>query len=328
MTAYIKPEEWLQVIRKEYLQEFVRQGGAAVKFVVPLGETEPLDLKSALHKVAQEEDFHFAFVDAAVTKIHLIEQLFYQVARQVDWDGLAYSFLRRLLEAHYKLPDNQQEFNLRQIALLNGYEEREMRPLINNRLRDKLFRDYAMTQEFRIAMLKLCQYQLDPAEVSQDLCAALKDWLRGELRLISALKPALIFRKISRHNARHMLFSLSHWLKLAGKNGLVLMLDISRYTADRSKEPDGTLYYSTRAMLDCYEVLRQFIDGTDECEYCLTVGLAPLRFITEGERRSLEAYQALKVRIADEVHDKVYVNPLSSLIRVCSCSYTSDAIGR
>jgi len=241
---------------------------------------------------------------------------------------LAYSFLRHSLESHYKLPERRQEFNLRQIALLNGYEEREMRPLVNYRLKEMLFRDYSMTQEFRIAMVKLCQYQLDPAEVSQDLYQAIKDWLRGELRLISALKPALIFQKIGRHNARHMLFSLSRWLKLAGKQGLVLMLDISRYAVDRPKEPNGTLYYSKPAMLDCYEALRQFIDGTDESEFFFTVVVAPLRFVTEGESRSVNDYDALKLRIWDEVHDRVYVNPLSSLVRVSSCSQAHDCVGR
>lgn len=328
MPAYIKPEEWLQVVRKEYLQEFILQGGAAMKFVVPAGGTEPSELRFSLKKVAEEENFQFAFVDAAATRIHLIEQLFYQVARQVDWDEMAYSFLRRLLESHYKLPDTRQEFNLRQIALLNGYEEREIRPLINNRLKEKLFRDYVMTQEFRIATIKLCQHQLDPVEVGQDLHDAVKAWLRGELRLISALKPALIFQKIGRHNARHMLLSLSHWIRLTGKSGLVLMLDISRYTVERPKEPDGTPYYSKAAVLDCYEVLRQFVDGTDESEFFFNVVLAPVRFIKEGESRSVDDYEALKLRIWDEVHDRVYVNPLSSLIRVSACSYKHDCVGR
>ena len=41
--------------------------------------------------------------------------------------------------------------------------------------------------------------------------AAVLDWLRGDLRQISALKSALIFRRVGRHNARHMLFA---WVTL------------------------------------------------------------------------------------------------------------------
>jgi hypothetical protein len=312
-------DDWLSVAKKEYLQDFVKQGGAAVKFIVPINGPEMLTIKSGLQRAAQEEGFLYADVDAATVKIHLIEQLFYQVAKQVDWDNLVYAFLRKTLQDHYKLPESRNEFNLQQIAGLNGYEKPDMQQPVNNRLTEALMRDYAMTQEFRIAMIALCRHQLDPSEDSANLCVSIKEWLTGELRLVSALKRALIFQKIGRHNARHMLFSLAHWLHLSGKNGLVLVLDIVRYTQDRPKERDGTLYYSTVAVLDCYEVLRQFIDGTDESDFCFSVVLAPVRFLDEGDRRSVGVYDALKLRIWDEIHDKIHANPLASLIRICSC---------
>jgi len=114
-----------------------------------------------------------------------------------------------------------------------------------------------------------------------------------------------------------MLFSLSHWLHVTGKAGLVMALDISRFLeARRPEELDGSLYYSTPAVLDGYEVLRQFIDGTDELQFCLIVVLAPPSFLTPEERRGLIAYDALRLRIWDEVRDRQRPNPLSSLIRL------------
>lgn len=323
MSSYIKPQEWLSVVRHEYLHDFIRPGGAAVKFAIPGEGSELGEIKTGLQQIAKEEGFLCAFVDAATTRIHMIDQLFFQVAKQVDWPGLAYAFLRRSLEGHYKLPDKWEEFNLETIANLNGSEERDMRPLINNRLRDSVFRDYAMAQEFRIAMLRLCQAQLDPADVSPNLCNAIQEWLRGELRRrITALKPALIFQKIGRHNARHLLFSLAHWLHVAGMGGLVLVLDISRYTLKRPKEPDGTNYYRVPAAWDCYEVLRQFIDGTDESEFVFTVVLALPQFLDPDCRGGVYAYEALKLRIWDEVYDRDRANPLSSLVRLSSFSST------
>lgn len=324
MSLDIKPQEWLSVVRHEYLHDFIRNGGAAVKFAIPNKEAELTEIKTGLQQIAKEEGFLCAFVDAATTRIHMIDQLFFQVAKQVDWRGLAYAFLRRSLEGHYKLPDKWEEFNLETIANLNGSEERDMRPLINNRLRDSVFRDYAMAQEFRIAMLRLCQAQLDPAEVNPDLCNAIVQWLRGEPLRISALKPALIFQKIGRYNARHLLFSLAHWLQVAGMGGLVLVLDISRYILKRPKESDGTNYYSKAAVLDCYEVLRQFIDGTDESEFLFTVALGTPQFLDEEDRqRGLFSYDALKLRIWDEVYDRAHANPFSSLVRLSSRSATT-----
>jgi hypothetical protein len=79
--------------------------------------------------------------------------------------------------------------------------------------------------------------------------------------------------------------------------------------------PDGTLYYSSAATLDTYEVLRQFIDGTDELAYCLLVVAAAPSFL-QDERRGIHRYDALRLRISDEVHDRRRVNPLASLIRL------------
>src|SRR5581483_10154289 len=102
-------------------------------------------------------------------------------------------------------------------------------------------------RELRLALLHLCRAQLDPAE-DPALISAIGEWLRGELRLVSALKRALIFQKISRPNARHMLFSLAHWLTRAGRSGLVLVLDVTRYAeARRHDAAEGERYYSFSA---------------------------------------------------------------------------------
>jgi hypothetical protein len=99
----------------------------------------------------------------------------------------------------------------------------------------------------------------------------------------------------------------------------VLTLDISRYLQERSKDSTGNIHYSISAMLDCYEMLRQFIDGTDESEYLFIAVLAPSRFLDEGDRRSVVSYEALKLRIWNDVRDKKYVNPLASLVRISCC---------
>ena len=175
-------------------------------------------------------------------------------------------------------------------------------------------------------MVRLCSAQLDPGDANSFLSKAIKEWLRGELRQVSALRDALIFQKISRHNARHMLFSLAHWLKVNGGNGLVLNLDISRYKVSvRPKDPDNSFYYSVPATLDAYEVLRQFIDGTDELESCFIAVVASQEFL-DDERRGLNRYDALKLRISDEVHDKHRQNPFAPLIRILSVGQTEPSV--
>jgi len=189
--------------------------------------------------------------------------------------------------------------------------QKEIRRLIEN----GVFRDYEMSQEFRLAMIRLCATQLDPND-EPTLSGAIKDWLLGDVARIASLKHALIFQRIARHNARHVFSSLTHWLKLAGKQGLVLGLDVTRYAqAVPRAERDAANYYLTAAALDAYEVLRQLIDGTDELESCFIAVIAGQEFLTD-EQRGARRYHALYQRIADEVHDRYRENPLASLVRL------------
>lgn len=318
---YMNPEDWLEVVRKEYLQDFVRGGGAAVKFIVPAEDIDHGELQQKLRSVAEAEGYLFALVDAAKTRVHMIDHVFHEVSRQVDWDELAFSFVSRLLPQNgFEIPSDRQEFNLRNIAGLNRRsDERRLQKKFDDLLEESIFRDYQMCQEFRIAMIRLCEAQLDPSTVSHVSSDVIKEWLRGKLRLISEIKPELIFQKVTRHNARHMLSSLSYWSHLAGKNGLVIVLDISRCLALRPKPrdlTDDTRYYTIATTLDAYEVLRQSIDATDDLEFCFLAVIAPPAFLHPDERRGVRRYDALYFRIWDEVRDKHRANPLSSLMRL------------
>lgn len=320
----INSQVWIDVIRKEYLQDFIKRGGAAVKFVISDKEVRNELFNMKLRKMAEEENYFYALVNAVSTKVHMIDKIFHEVACQVDWDTLAHHFITQIFkEKGLNLPERREDINMHQIALLNGLEEKFLRRDLQRWIEKKIYRDFEMSQEFRIAMMRLCLDQLDTTGPSSFLINAVKEWLRGELRLIKDLKEALIFQKIARHNARHMLFSLAHWLKINGINGIILGLDISRYmVSKRSKDPDDGFFYSIPAVLDAYEVLRQFIDGTDEIENCLIVVFSTRDFLSD-DKRGLNRYDALKLRIWDEVRDRHRQNPLASLIRLSNEMGTS-----
>ena len=318
----LRPQEYLDVIRKEYLQDFIRHGGAAVKFIVPTEEIEHKGLQQQLCSISEAEGYLFATIDAAKTGVHMIDHIFHEVAQQINWDDLAFSFISHILSNNgFNVPPRE-EFNIRKISELNQLDETQLPLEIQKLLTKHLFHDYQMCQEFRIAMMRLCLAQLDPSDVYPVPGDVIKTWLRGELRLVSEIKPAHIFQKISRHNARHMLSSLSHWLHLTGKGGLVIALDISRCLVQRPKTKelnDDSRYYSMAAILDGYEVLRQFIDTTDDMEFCFIVIIATPPFLHPDERRGVYSYDALKMRILDEVRDRYRTNPFSSLIRLSPC---------
>ena len=103
-----------------------------------------------------------------------------------------------------------------------------------------------------------------------------------------------------------------------GRAGLLLELDVRRFGFARRPRPEERhgLYYTKAALLDGYELLRQLVDNTDELAHCCVVVIAGPEF-TADPNRGVDAYQALKLRIADEVRDRNRDNPYSSLVRAC-----------
>lgn len=308
-------DAWLRLVRDEYFERFVPAGGAAVKFVITASPADAGDMTRRLADLARGSGLQFAAADAAFTKIHLIDQLFYRVAAQLNWQELARLRVAELLTADgFIVPDGAANFD--QLASVNQHDQALLRGRLHQLLLKHVFQDYAMVPEFRMAMLHLGQAALEPGEDGAQTSLLIEEWLRGQLRPMSALKSYHIFQKISRYNARHMFLSLVHWLRACGKRGLVLVLDISRYLdVARSADLADGFHHSSSATLDAYEVLREFIDETDDLEGCFIAVTAPREFLTD-EKRGLSRYDALKLRIWDEVHDRLRPNPASSLVRL------------
>ena len=312
----LRSQEWFQTIRQEYLQRFVGQGGSSVKFVVTPSDTDRAHVQDQLVALAVQEQYACVRVDAKDTKIHMMDKFFHQVSRRVPWDELASQFVRRLLQENgYQIPEGKEDFSIAGVARMNERAEPLLRRDLNSWLERAIYHDTHMCQEFRMAMIRLCLGQMDSGAESPFMTEPVKAWLCGELRQISSLKEALIFQKIVRTNARYMFASLSRWLRLVGKTGLVVSLDLSRCLESKKPTSPEGLYYGVSATLDAYEMLRQFIDGTDELESLLLVVSVPPEFLTDT-RRGLSRYEALKLRIWDEVRDRQYQNPLGALIRL------------
>ncbi len=319
-------EAWLEVIQREYLRDFILRGGAAVKFIVPREMEKEATCSQQIAEVAQAEGYLPVSIDASKTQVSRIDQCFFQVALQVPWDDLAFALTSRILsEAGYHLPPLRHEFHLFALAERNGRDPTLLKHELNTLLSKTLGGAVGMNPAFRLALIHLCQAQLEPHDAHPVPAGVIQAWLRGELRLLAEIKPALIFQKIGRHNARAMFSSLSNALHLAGWSGLCVTLNLSRCLTPRPSQKsrqqsevqqDDARYYTSGAVLDVYELLRQFIDATDETAFLFMVVVAPPAFLEVEGRRSVFRYDALRMRIWDEVRDRHRTNPLSALVRL------------
>lgn len=283
-------KEWLEALDREYLGDYILEGGGCVKFTV--GDRDATrTVCEELEAIADLHGFRFVELGAAQTRLNRSDEVFFEIARTIDWDELARAWVQ---------------------TALNGGESAGNREVLREALLG-LYRDYAMCQEFRLAMVQLCKAQVAGLE---NCAGAVRSWLCGELRRVSEIKPAKIFQKVGRQNARAMLQSLAYWLRLNGEAGLVLTIDIAR-CIENPKRLDRLpgFYYSSAALNEVYEVLRQLIDCASSLPGVLIAVTAPPEFLSD-EKRGIDRYQALRMRIFDDMLNRGRQNVLAPLIRL------------
>lgn len=307
--------DYASFLAEQYLAGYLPAGGAAVKVVVAGSPETAGRFERALGAAADAADALFVPVSAETVRLHQVEQLFFAVARQVDWDALAADVVRTAYdEVAFPAGDR---LAVADVAQDHDVDVRELYRSVRRQLERSLLGDPSLARELRRALLRLAQVQLGAGDVDPAEHEAVLGWLRGELRSITALRPALIYVRIGRHNARALLTSVSRLLLGTGRGGLVLLLDAARLAESRRPpiEQREGFYYSKAAVLDAYEVLRQLIDATDELRGVLVAAVVPPALLTD-ESRGLPAYGALQLRVADEVRDRRRVNPFAALVRL------------
>jgi hypothetical protein len=313
----VASEEWLDLIEREYLRGFVAAGGAAVKFVVGT-DHQARAVERGLLDLSERHHLAHVAIDAKTTKLHMIQDVFFAIARALDWSAMAQHFVEAVFHRQsYEWPRPGVAVPLKEVASCNRVADTLLRHSFHEWLTGEVMRDREMTQDFRVAMTRLCLRRLEPEDSLPGVTAPVVEWLCGELRSIGALKEAQITAKITRHNGRAMLRSVCRWLRLCGWRGLCVVLDIRQLGKTGASVGDG-LRYSPAAVMDAFEVLRQMIDDAEHFTGLLMVVLADDTLIGDDSKRSLAAYQALKMRIWDDVRPEGRDNPLAPLVRLAS----------
>jgi P-loop Domain of unknown function (DUF2791) len=314
----IAPAEWLDIFERDYLASFVRDGGAATKVLVVQPELAT-ELVTRLSAAAGRNGLITAQVDQTVRRASNMDRLFNEVAKQIDWVRLASDFMCAALRAHgYAMPPGEPIVD--DVAASNSIDVGQVRITVQQVLTNSVIKDYAMARDFRVAMNQLCRSAVERDDLLAESAARVVDWLKGDLKSIRALRSTMIFERINRYTARSMLTSLAEWIRRAGRSGLLVVVDVSRFASGKSLLlPDGTEARppSQAAVMDTYEMMRQCIDGTDEmCGLAMCFIVGP-EFV-QDERRGMRAYSALEQRLTDDVRDRRRSNPHAPMVRLAA----------
>jgi hypothetical protein len=310
-------ESYAEFVAKEYLGDFVRAGGAAVRFVVTGSDEVAQRWHRNLSSAAAGEGYLYVQMDASEVRVHLIDQLWAAVSRQVDWLDLARRQVRLAWEALGLSAAATDPLTVAAVAEQHEVDVREAARSMRRQLESALLNDPSLAREFRLAVLRLCQAELATGDVRADERSAVLAWLRVEPVALRTLRTASLHGRIGRHNARSMLLSLTSWRARIAGTGLILVLDVSRLAVGRRPPVDERtgVYFSKSAVLDAYEVLRQLVDATDSLRSAFVAVTLPPELVTD-EIRGLPAYSALQLRIVDEVRDRRRANPFAALVRL------------
>ena len=319
MANEIPLHDWLKVLDDEYLSAFIADGGASIKFAVT-SPRQKLELTKAMESRCRDLNYVVVKLDAAETKVHMPQDIFFEMASQVDWRLLARRLILRLAkEGGYQVDNvNPRETDnniFEAVANVNNLDSQFVLQALRPKIQNDVFFEYRMTKDFRVAMTRLCQSE-ENSRPDQYGGQPLIDWLTGTNTKVSSVKSFFINTAINRVTARHFIESALFWFRHTGCGGTVVLLDNSRVAIPRNPR-DGLRYYTRAMVMDHYELLREFVDGTDHLTGALLLILTDRTFTdSDAGSRGFGMYKALETRIMDDVRDKNLVNPLASLVRI------------
>jgi hypothetical protein len=231
-------DEFLRVLQEDYLREYLKSGGSAVKVVS--GPPEVLErAREEVISRAETEGYLTAFLDPSEPDplgkkpdLHRVDKLFFAATAEVDWRKAAADRARIHLKEHgVWVAEGRELCDLEGIAADNGREPVDLLSQYHREVEADRRRDRQMASEFRVALAALAQAQMTPDSVTPTTEEVMLGWLAGRTMpgAANALKKLGIFERINQSNARFMLRSFCHWLPTIGRGGLVLVLDFRPY---------------------------------------------------------------------------------------------------
>ena len=302
--------EWVAILDREYLSKFVPAGGGSVKLAV-MADAIFAAAAAQLIAAGQAHGMLTVHIDAGQTRIHMMHELFFAVARALPWDSLLQRYLEKLFGSYsYTWPRPGVALTMSELAAAFA-----VAPSLLTRQRDQwltasLWEDRRLAQDFRAALLTLCLSRLEPNV--GDMPEPALQWLRGEKVPVALLRAAEISVRISRTNARAMLTSLCQFLRKAGVSGLLIVLDVRQLS--RTTATEGMSRYSPAAVMDSYEVLREIIDDIEHMPGLFAAVLADAALATGDPRRAVSQYAALQMRVWPDVRPGDRQNPVAPLV--------------
>lgn len=290
--------------KDKYLENYMAGGGSKIKFVTGRtgsGKTHFLEL---LAMEAENMGYISIRLSARELWIHDFKEIYVAILREVKLleclKLCSFEVIRQLGYDPKLIPDGLSFADyLSSQGLLDPLTKREIRYQL-----EKLFLSNPLIDNnFALACAMLTGGLLGHPLLEDANLKLLMSWLEGsrEAKLSSLRRLGLSPSKITKYNARHMLRSLVEVCCLAGFKGLVISIDNMEVLV--SADSAATIRYSRLKREDAYESIRELIDEIDTLKHTMFV-FSFDRSLMDDEVRGLKSYQALWMRIQNEIESK------------------------
>ncbi len=309
-------EVWHDRFVSYYLDNYIAAGGSKVKLLTGDTGSGKSHALRYLQLAARERGYttiHLSLAGDLGHKLSQLPQLYRSMIGFIDLDelqrGLALQVAERL---GYRPPVyNGMEPLLPYVMDTEGSNRsdamREIRIAINRSLRDA-----DLAPSVQTFAQTLCKDRLIESDPEQMNYAA--RWFRGERLSMAERRESGLFDTLRRPTARRWLTSLIQLLRLAGRTGLVLLIDDLDELMERVPETNR-FRYTAANIKDTYELFRQLIDDADTLPH-LMVLLAGHRSLLENEQRGLRSYEALWMRLQTGLVPSVRFNGLADVVNL------------
>ncbi|MDD4334918.1 MAG: DUF2791 family P-loop domain-containing protein [Desulfotomaculaceae bacterium] len=284
--------------RDYYLDDYIACGGSKVKFLTGKpgsGKTHALLL---LLEEARQLGYVTFFASARHMRLNKFDSIYQAVLEAVDVESLVSSYCANVIRSlGYEPVQLNPEQDFFTWAQARGRAPDSLRREIQEKL-DELYLDRKLNHNFALAFTQLCAHHLGSRRLADEQKETLQEWLKGRPLPARSLKPLKIFTRIDKYNARHMMASFLHLLRLCGRPGLCAVVDDLNALLERGTV--GRALYGKAARNEVFESLRQLVDDF--------AGFAGAFFVFAGRNELIHdakggfiSYTALWMRIRNEV---------------------------
>jgi len=282
---------WVDAINKFYLNEFIKQGGSAVKFLngdYGSGKTHLLNL---IRNEAFARDYVVSFVtlkarEAPFNKFEIIyEKIIDGLSVKTKLDGDA---LKHILDKWYRDMYEQYASKFKDRILDEPRIKAELEYQIS-----ELAKLDGMDSDFRNALRSYFQNMVEAKPSRDEENTIILDWIRGKAIPKPELKEFQIFSQINKQNSKAMMKSLVRALLFFGYSGLIILLDEAESIPSLLRSKDRE---------QAYDNIRELMDNTDGrgrggTNNCMFLYATTSQFFES--RDGIKTYDALYQRVKD-----------------------------